>query len=65
MNLYESIIVAKYALADVVSALRSCGITKIAVTKEDNELVVRYQPIEKNTSNVVKYFATTKKDEDD
>ena len=38
---FVSIVVAKYALVEVISALAEGGITDYAITKEDNDLVIR------------------------
>lgn len=40
-NEYISIVVAKYALVEVISALAEGGVTDYAITKEDNDLVIR------------------------
>ena len=40
-NEYISIVVAKYALVDVISSLADGGLTDYAITKEDNDLVIR------------------------
>ena len=38
---FVSIVVASYALVDVIKALADGGITDYAITKEDNDLVIR------------------------
>lgn len=61
MDNYISITVAKYALADVIDALRLCGIYDIAVTKEDNNLVVCYENNHGDyKSKIATYFSETK-----
>ena len=38
---FVSIVVASYALVDVIKALAAGGIRDYAITKEDNDLVIR------------------------
>jgi hypothetical protein len=38
---FVSIVVASYALVDVIKALSGGGIRDYAITKEDNDLVIR------------------------
>ena len=40
-NEFVSIVVADYALVDVIKALSEGGITDYAITKEDDDLVIR------------------------
>lgn len=40
-NEFVSIVVASYALVDVIKALADGGIRDYAITKEDNDLVIR------------------------
>jgi hypothetical protein len=41
---YYRFSVAKYALSDVIEAIKNNGGKEIAVTKEDGELIVLYKP---------------------
>lgn len=40
-NDFVSIVVSSYALVDVIKALADGGIKDYAITKEDNDLVIR------------------------
>ena len=42
MNEYRQIKVAPYAMLDAIKALESCDVKEMIISKEDNDLILRW-----------------------